>query len=208
MAEHLYTFINPSNPKHLAKIDHVLQNHGVVALPMGTSWAFCCNYKSKKGIEKLRKLNPNHPDDRPFSLICHDISMISEVGSVGNQNYRTLNKIFPGAFTVILNSHKQLSKRLGDKRQTVGVRIPNEQITLDVIVHHGEPLVATSVPSMTNGEPCPCTMGYQVFENHEHMVDIVVDLGEDLPGTDTTVLDLTGDEIVVIREGAGDLDLL
>ena len=82
MAEHLYTFVNPSNPKHLAKIDHALQNHGIVALPMGTSRAFCCNYKSKIGIEKLRKLNPNHPDDRPFSLICHDISMISEVGFV------------------------------------------------------------------------------------------------------------------------------
>jgi len=206
MAEHLYTFINPSNPKHLAKIDHALQNHGIVALPMGTSWAFCCNYKSKKGIEKLRTLNPNHPDDRPFSLICNEISMISQVGSVGNQNYRTLHRIFPGAFTVILNSTRQLCKRLGEKRQTVGVRIPNEQLTLDIIAHHGEPLVATSVPVMDDGQPC--TMGYQVFEQYEHMLDIVVDLGEDLPGTDTTVLDLTGDEIVVIREGSGDLDLL
>lgn len=206
MAEHLYTFVNPPNSKHLAQINQVLENHGVVALPMGTSWAFCCNYRSKKGIEKLRKLNPNHPDDRPFSLICHDISMISEVGSVGNQNYRILNKIFPGAFTVVLSSHKQLSKRLGDKRQEVGVRIPNEQITLDVIAHHGEPLVATSVPMRADGEPC--TMGYQVLEGHEHTVEIVVDLGDDLPGTETTVLDLTGDEIVVIREGAGDLNLL
>ena len=86
MSEHLYTFINPTNPKHLDRIDQILQNHGVIALPMGTSWAFCCNYMSKKGIDKLRKLNPNHPDDRPFSLICNEISMISQVGSVGNQN--------------------------------------------------------------------------------------------------------------------------
>ena len=95
MSEHLYTFINPSNPKHLDRVDHILHNHGVVALPMGTSWAFCCNYMSKKGIDKLRKLNPNHPDDRPFSLICNEISMISQVGSVGNQ-IPYLNKIFPG----------------------------------------------------------------------------------------------------------------
>ena len=77
-------------------------------------------YMSKKGIDKLRKLNPNHPDDRPFSLICNEISMISQVGSVGNQNYRTLNKIFPGPFTAILDSNRQLSKRLGEKRQTWG----------------------------------------------------------------------------------------
>ena len=206
MSEHLYTFINPTNPKHLDRIDQILQNHGVVALPMGTSWAFCCNYMSKKGIDKLRKLNPNHPDDRPFSLICNEISMISQVGSVGNQSYRTLNKIFPGPFTAILDSNRQLSRRLGEKRQTVGVRVPNEPLTLDIIAHHGAPLVATSVPMDDDGQMM--TMGYQVFEEHGHAVDMVVDLGDDLPGTETTVLDLTGDEIVVIREGSGALEIL
>ena len=206
MSEHLYTFINPSNPKHLAHIKEILHNHGIVALPMGTNWAFCCLHTSKKGIERLRKLNPNHPDDRPFSLICADIAMISEVGSVGNQNYRTLHRIFPGSFTAILNSNRQLTKRLGEKRQTVGVRIPNEAITLEVIQAIGEPLVATSVPTTEDGQVH--TMGYQVFEAYSHGIDILVDLGEELEGTETSVLDLTGDEIIVLREGAGDLSLL
>lgn len=132
--------------------------------------------------------------------------MISQVGSVGNQNYRTLNKVFPGPFTAILNSNRQLSKRLGEKRQTVGVRIPNEPLTLAIISHHGEPLVATSVPVDADGQMM--TMGYQVFDEHGHAVDMIVDLGDDLPGTETTVLDLTGDEIVVVREGAGSLEIL
>ncbi len=204
MNEHLYTFINPCNPKHLARIQHILGNHGVISLPMGTNWAFCCDYTSKKGIEKLRRLNPNHPNDRPFSLICSDISMISSVGSVGNQNYRTLHKIFPGPFTTILQSHRQLTKRLREKRQTVGVRIPDETITLEIIKHYGQPLVATSIPLSTNGQVS--TMGYQIFEEYGHIIDMVVDVGEELPGTETTVLDLSGDGIVVIREGAGSLE--
>ena len=105
-----------------------------------------------------------------------------------------------------MNSNRQLSKRLGEKRQTVGVRIPNEPLTLDIISHHGAPLVATSVPLDEYGQMI--TMGYQVFEEYGHAVDMVVDLGDDLPGTETTVLDLTGDEIVVIREGSGALEIL
>ena len=206
MSEHLYTFINPCNTKHLQRIQQRLEEHGVIALPMGTNWAFCCHYTSKKGIEKLRRLNPNHPDDRPFSIVCSDIAMISSIGSIGNQNYRTVNKILPGAFTIILDSSRQLTKRLGERRQTVGVRIPAETLTLEIIQHCGHPLVATSVPMMPDGQVY--TMGYQIMEEFGHNLDLVVDLGEEMPGTETTVLDLTGTEVIVIREGAGSLDLL
>ena len=203
MSEHLYTFINPCNLKHLDTIQHVLDNHGVIALSMGTSWAFCCHYTSKKGIEKLRRLNPNHPDNRPFSIICSNISMVSSIGTIENQNYRIVNKILPGPFTIILNSNRQLAKRLGERRQTVGVRIPNDPLALEIIQHCGHPLVATSVPVMEDGQVY--TMGYQIFEEYSHGLDLVVDLGDEVPGNETTVLDLTGHEIVVIREGAGNL---
>lgn len=206
MNEHLYTYINPCNPKHLSRIQQTLENHGVICVPMGTNWAFCCDFTSKKGIERLRRLNPEHPDDRPFSLVCSDIAMISNIGSVSNQNYRTLHKIFPGPYTAILQSHRQLTKRLGEKRQTVGVRIPDETLTLEIIQYYGQPLVATSVPPLSDGQVC--TMGYQIHEEYGHQVDMVIDIGEDLSGAETTVLDLSGDEIIIIRHSAGAIDIL
>ena len=205
MGEHLYTYINPVNEKHITQILSVLSDGGVVALPMGTSWAFCCDAASNKGLRKMRHLRPDHPKTQPFSLICGDISMAATMADIGNQSYRILKKILPGAFTIIVKSGKLLPKKLKDKRAKVGIRIPNETITLEIIHRFQHPLAATSVPAK-NGTPL--LMGYQVFESHGNGVDLVIDLGDELEGLDTTVLDLTGSDIEIIREGAGDISLL
>ena len=205
MSEHLYTFINPPNEKHLAKIAYALQSNGVIALPMGTNWVFCCDPNSRKALDQIRLLKPKHPEDRPFSIICSDISMVSTMGQVNNRNYNMLRKIFPGPYTAILPSHPNLPKRLDDKRRTVGIRIPNEQITLDIIRHYNNPLVATSIPDESEG--VPMQMGYQVFDKYGHGLEMVVDLGQELPGTETTIFDFTGEEVVLVRAGAGDIDI-
>lgn len=205
MSEHLYTYINPPSERHLEKICSVLDNHGVIALPMATNWAFCCKANSKKGVAKIQRLKPNHPEKRPFSLICSDLNMVSQYAQLGGQSYRILRKILPGAYTIILKSSSNLTKQLNDKRRAVGIRIPDEEITQKIIERFGEPILATSVPLDEEGQVLQ--MGYQVFEKHGHGLELVVDLGDELPGTETTIFDMSEGEIVLIREGVGPIDV-
>ena len=154
----------------------------------------------------MYNLKPKHPKNRPFSLVCSDISMASSMANIGQQNYRLLKKAWPGGYTFILKSSRLLPKRLKDKRENVGIRIPDEEITLAIIRHYAKPLAATTVPISRSGE-C-LQMGYQVFDEFGHALDIVVDVGVDLSGEESTIVDLTSGSIELIREGAGDLSIL
>ena len=205
MSEHLYTYVNPPSEKHLEKICSILDNHGVIAVPMATNWAFCCKANSKKGIARIRQLKPGHPEKRPFSLVCSDLNMVSQYAQMGGQSYRILRKILPGAYTIILKSSSNLTKQLNDKRRAVGIRIPAEEITQNIIERFGEPILATSVPLDENGQALQ--MGYQIFEKHGHGLELVIDLGEELPGTETTIFDMSQGDIVLIREGVGSIDI-
>jgi tRNA threonylcarbamoyl adenosine modification protein (Sua5/YciO/YrdC/YwlC family) len=203
MGDHLYTYVDPPNQRHIDQIITVLRQGGVIALPTGTNWAFCCDATSKKGVAAIRKLKPMHPKEQPFSLICASISMATKYGRINQNAYRVLNRSLPGHFTVILKSSRLLPKLLKNKRTEVGVRIPNEPITLEIVRQYGEPIIATSIPHNANG--IPYTMGFDIHETHGHGIDLTVDIGGELSGEETTILDLTGDEIVLIRQGAGHL---
>jgi tRNA threonylcarbamoyl adenosine modification protein (Sua5/YciO/YrdC/YwlC family) len=203
MGDHLYTYVDPPNQRHIDQIITVLRQGGVIALPTGTNWAFCCDATSKKGVAAIRKLKPMHPKEQPFSLICDSISMATKYGRINQNAYRVLNRSLPGHFTVILKSSRLLPKLLKNKRTEVGVRIPNEPITLEIVRQYGGPIIATSVPQNANGTAY--TMGFDIHETHGHGVDLTVDIGGELSGEETTILDLTGDEIVLVRQGAGHL---
>ena len=131
--------------------------------------------------------------------------MVSQYAQLGGQSYRILRKILPGAYTIILKSSSNLTKQLNDKRRAVGVRIPDEEITQNIIERFGEPILATSVPSDDDGQSL--LMGYQVFEKHGHGLELVVDLGEELPGTETTIFDMSEGDILLLREGVGSIDI-
>ena len=206
MGEHLYTYIDPPNEKHLKRIAFLLSGGSILALPMGSSWAFCCDASSRKGILGMYALKPAHPKNRPFSLICSDISMASGMANIGPQSYRLLKKAWPGGYTFILKSSRLLPKRLKDKRENVGIRIPDEEITLEIIRYYGKPLAATTVPRDQNGESLQ--MGYQVFDVFGHALDLVVDIGAELSGKETTIIDLSSGSVELVREGVGALDIL
>ena len=206
MSEHLYTYINPPNERHLKKICSILKNDGLIAIPTDTNWAFCCAATSKKAQQRISLLKPSRPLSQPFSLLCADIAMASTICKIGHQSYRLLRQIWPGPYTIILQSSASLPKRLKNKRENVGIRIPEEAITLAIVQHYGEPLMVTSLPS--SGNAPPLTMGYEVQEKYGHGLDLVVDLGEELPGTETTIFDFTGNDIELIRHGSGDPNIL
>ena len=177
-----------------------------MALPSGTNWAFCCDPTSKKAQDRIRLLKPTRPDHQPFSLMCADIAMASTLTKIGHQSYRLLRQAFPGPYTIILKSGPSFPKRLKNKRQTVGVRIPEEPLALGLITHYGKPLLCTSVPANKDG--VVPKMGYEVFDTYGHNIDMVVDLGEELPGTETTIFDFTNEQIELLRVGAGNPEVI
>jgi len=206
MGEHLYTFIDPPNPKHLKQIQWVLENDGVLAVPADTSWMLCCKPNSKKAIQKIRQLKPLRDKDKPFSVVCDSISMASDMAAINGQAFRLLNRICPGPYTVLLKSGRLLPKLLKNKRQVVGIRIPNAPLILEIVRQMETPLLATSIPTDANGEVL--RMGFAIHEEYSHGIDLVVDLGEELPGTSTTIIDMTQGSVDIVREGAGDISIL
>jgi tRNA threonylcarbamoyl adenosine modification protein (Sua5/YciO/YrdC/YwlC family) len=202
MAEHLYTYINPTSEKDLDRVCRLLERDGVIAYPMDHNWAFGCDAGSVKALDRIRRLKPTHPKDRPFSLICSDISMAANVATIDNNQYRVLKKCWPGPYTVILKRARNLVRQIKDKRQVVGVRIPESPLIRDLVTRLGKPLATTSVPELADGE-IP-KFGYQIIEEFGHGIDLLMDLGDELPGLESTVIDFSEDEPVVVRPGVGD----
>ncbi len=206
MSEHLYTYIDPPNERHLQQIADVLRHDGVIAMGTGTNWAFAADPTSKKANQRIRQLKPDHPKDRPFALLCGDISMATTMTAIDGAAYRMLRRIWPGPFTVLLKASQDLPRLLKTKRKVVGVRVPDDALAQAIIAQFGGPLVVTTVPRRDDGTHR--TMGYEIYEAFGNALDLVVDLGEELPGTETTVVDLSGDDLMIVREGAGDLSRL
>jgi tRNA threonylcarbamoyl adenosine modification protein (Sua5/YciO/YrdC/YwlC family) len=125
---------------------------------------------------------------------------------IDNHAYRSLSRICPGHFTILFKSTKFVPKLLGNKRATVGIRIPDEPLTLALVEHYGKPLIATSVP--TDDDGLAMTMGYAIQESFGHGLDLVLDLGEELIGQETTILDFTSGEAEIVRQGAGEVAAL
>lgn len=202
MPEHLYTYINPVSERDMKKALAVLEDDGIIAYPLDTNWAFGCDAASPKALDKIRRLKTSHPKDQPFSLICADISMAASVGNIDNHHYRFLKKAWPGPFTVILTRHKTLPKQIKDKRPVVGIKVPECELVRELVTRFGKPMATTSVPNKEDG--APYKMGFEVVEDFGHGIDLVLDLGDELMGQDSTVIDFTEPEPVLVRLGVGD----
>ncbi len=205
MAEHLFTYINPTSERDLRRACQILEHDGVLAYPMDVNWAFGCDASSVKALDRIRRLKPTHPKERPFSLICSDISMAASVGNIDNHHYRVLKKCWPGPYTVILKRHRNLARQIKDKRAVVGIRIPESPLLRDLVAMLGRPLATASAPPLPSGSPVH--MGYELMDEFGHGIDMLLDLGEELPGLESTVVDYSEDEPLVVRVGVGDPSL-
>lgn len=205
LSEHLYTYIDPPSERHLEKACQILRNGGVIVYSVGLNWAFGCDAANVKAIDRIRLLKPYHPKDRPFTLICSDISMASDVGNIDHALYRTLKKIWPGPYTIIVKRNRSLPRQIKDKRQLVGIRIPECPLVLALVNRYGSPIATTSVPK--KGDGISYNMGYEIFEDFGHGIDLLLDLGESLPGEESTVVDFSEGYPDVVREGAGDISI-
>ncbi len=192
---------NP-NPRDLKKVIEILNKDGVIILPTDTIYAMACKLESKKAIERMSKVSGKRIEKVNYSLLCADLSSISDYTSHIDKNvFRLLKTCLPGAFTFILNANHQVGKFFGGNKKTIGIRVPDNVIAQTLIKELGQPLVVSTIHHedeiieyMTDPE--------EIHEKFEYQVDMVIDggAGGNIP---STIVNCTSDDIEVIREGKG-----
>jgi tRNA threonylcarbamoyl adenosine modification protein (Sua5/YciO/YrdC/YwlC family) len=202
MGKHVYTYDNPPSEKHLKEACRILENGGVIAYPTDFNWAFGWDATSSKALSRIERLKPNHPKGQPFSLLCSSIAMAATVGIIETNAYRLLRKALPGPFTILLKPAKGLAKQLHEKRKTVGIRIPQNALILALVEKYGRPIVTSSVPHLKDDQSPK--MGYEVHEAFGHAIDMILDLGNEVTGLESTIIDFTDTNPVLVRLGVGD----
>lgn len=195
--------IHPDNPQSrlIQQAADIVRAGGVVVLPTDSGYAIGCSLENKRGVDVIRQIR-RLDDKHNFTLLCRDLSEIAEYARVENQQYRLLKSHTPGPYTFILEATREVPRRLlHPKRKQIGIRVPDNRITLDLLDNVGEPLMTSTL--MLPGEELPMTDPYDINETLGHQLDLVIDGG--FCGFEgTTVVDLTDDFPVVTRHGAGD----
>ena len=197
--------INPANPQErlLIKAADILKNGGVIAYPTDTIYGIGCDIYNKKALEKIY-LMKGRDKRKPMSFVCSDLSHISQFAKVSNSAYRIMKRCLPGPYTFILEASSEVPKMLMTKRKTVGIRIPDNEITLQLVKHLGNPIISTSA-NITGEDVISDPVEIDLFLGK--FLDATIDAGI-LAGDPSTIIDLTGNVPSLIREGAGDYSWL
>lgn len=198
--------LHPDNPQPrlVRQIVEVLNEGGTIALPTDSGYAIACKLGNKAGMDTIRHIR-DLDDKHNFSLLCQSFGQLGELVFVDNKAYRTIKALTPGAYTFILPATKEVPRMtLNKKKKTVGVRLPDHNVTQAIVEELGEPLLCSTL--IMPGEDTPLERGEEVAERLGNQVDIVVDAPVGLEGA-TTVVDFTAGYPEVVREGAGDTSL-
>ena len=191
---------NP-NPIKIRHVVEVLRNKGVIIIPTDTVYAFACDIFNASGIETISKLK-NKDNKSNLSFICHQMSQVSEYARMDDTAFKLMKKNLPGPFTFILQGSNSLPK-LFKNRKNVGIRIPDNNITLEIVRELGHPIMTSSIPMNDRTEEY-FTDPELIHEMYENRVDLVIDGG--FGGIiHSTLIDCTGEEPELVRQGAGEL---
>ncbi|MDR3057112.1 MAG: threonylcarbamoyl-AMP synthase [Prevotella sp.] len=198
--------IYPENPnqKEIDRVVSVLQDGGLIIYPTDTVYAIGCDALNVRAVEEICKIKNINPAKSNLSIICYDLSNISEYARVDNATFKLMKKNLPGAFTFILNTTSSLPKIYKNKK-TVGIRVPDNNIIRELVHSLGNPILTTSVKD--EDEVIEYTTDPElIYEKYQDIVDIVIDGG--FGGVEgSTVVDCTDDEPEIIRQGKGELIL-
>ncbi len=198
---------NP-NTKHLQQIVDCLKRGGVIIYPTDTVYAFGCDLYNSDAVEKLSALKRIPKENAQFSVICYDLSNLSEYCfQLNNSVFKLLKASLPGPYTFILKASGQVPKMFrNNKKKTIGIRVPDNNIAREIVKMLGNPIITTSL--VTNDEINEyITDPDLIYDNYKDLVDIIVDGGIADPSP-STIIDCTDENnIEVIREGKGSIDL-
>jgi tRNA threonylcarbamoyl adenosine modification protein (Sua5/YciO/YrdC/YwlC family) len=199
-----YFKVHPVNPqlRLLNRAAEIVRGGGIVVYPTDSSYAFGWHLGDKAALERVRRLR-GIERDHDFTLACRDLSDIATYARVENWAYRLLKARTPGPYTFILRATHELPKRLQDpKRRSIGIRVPEHAIAQALLGALGEPLMSSTL--LLPGDPFPPTDPEDIRDRLEQHVDVIIDGGH--CGIEpTSVLDLSQDEVTVVRKGKGDI---
>lgn len=206
MAQFIKLYEENPNHKEIAKIVSVLEKGGLIIYPTDTVYGLGCDIRNTKALEKVAKIKNVKLDKANFSFICNDLSHLSDyVKQIETPTYKILKRSLPGPYTFILPGSSSLPK-VFKKKKTVGIRIPDNNISRAIVKELGHPIVSTSIHD--EDDLLEYTTDPElIFEKWQNLVDIVIDGGFG-DNHASTVIDLTGANPEVIREGKGSLDIL
>lgn len=206
-----YFEVHPENPQQrlLKQAVALLARGEIVAVPTDSSYALACHLDDKDAVDKLRRIR-QVDDKHHLTLLCRDLSELANYARVDNKQYRLLKAATPGPYTFLLEATKEVPRRVSHpQRKTIGLRVPDHTVLLELLALHGTPLLATTL--IAPGETEAMNDAAEIRERFEKQIGGVIDAGA-CPSQPTTVVDLTpmgtGDEPVVVRQGRGALAVL
>jgi tRNA threonylcarbamoyl adenosine modification protein (Sua5/YciO/YrdC/YwlC family) len=195
--------IHPDNPqlRLIKQAAQIIHSGGIVALPTDSCYALVCHLDDKNAVERLRRIR-GVDDKHHLTLLCRDLSEIAQYAKVDNRQYRLLKAATPGPYTVILEATKEVPRRLSHpSRKTIGLRVPENTIAHALLEELRQPLLGTTL--ILPDESDPLTDPEEVRNQLERQIELVIDGGA-CSLEPTTVIDLTGEEPVLLRQGRGD----
>ncbi len=198
-----FFYIHPDNPQTrlIHQAVEIIKKGGVIVYPTDSGYALGCAIGEKAAMDRIVAIR-QLPENHNFTLVCHDLSEISLYAMVSNQSYRLIKNNTPNPYTFILPATKELPRRLMTKRKTIGIRVPDNAIALALLEALGEPILSCSLmlpnTEVTESDPD------EIRDYLEKRVELIIHGGY-LGQQPTTVVDLTDETPVIIREGAGDL---
>ncbi len=199
----MYLHIHPQNPqpRNIEKVAGILNKGGVIIYPTDTIYGLGCDIHQPKAIQEICRLKNIDPAKAQLSFICYDLSDMSKyMKTIPTSTYRLLKYHLPGPYTFILPASKEVPKLLKSKKDTVGLRIPDNLIARSIVKELGRPILSASLPGEMVEE---YTDPELIYRNFNKRVDVVIDGG--IGGmTPSTVVDCTGDEPVLVRKGLGE----
>lgn len=206
MAQFIKIYDENPNPKEIDKAVSILRKGGLVIYPTDTVYGLGCDITNTKALERIARLKNIKLAKANFSFICNDLSHLSDyVKQINTATYKILKRALPGAYTFILPGNNNLPKAFKNKK-TVGIRVPDNNIIREIVQQLGNPIVSTSIRD--DDDVIEYTTDPElIFEKWNDKVDLVIDggYGDNIP---STVIDLSEEEIEIIREGKGSLDIL
>lgn len=205
MAQFIKIYEDKPNEAAIAKVVKVLKEGGLVIYPTDTVYGLGCDITNTKALERIAKIKGIKLEKANFSFVCSDLSNISDyVRQIDTSTFKLLKRALPGAYTFILPGNNNLPKEF-KKKTTVGIRVPDNAIALEIVKMLGNPIVSTSI--YDEDDVIEYTTDPElIFEKWQNLVDLVIDggYGDNQP---STIIDLSGPEPVILREGKGDIDI-